>query len=152
MLRTRYRRLAALIPGLTLAMAAVAGAAGTANAAGPPSGYASRFQEALGLTDDQMNSIRQLFAQRAADRKQLSQALDQAQSELRQLALTGGDPAALQAKQAEVAQLLNQEVAMRVESLQAIAPILTSDQRAKLAQIGLGVGRRGGHWHQQQGS
>ena len=153
MFRIRSRRLAALIPGLTLAMAAVAGVADIANAAGPPSGYARSIQQALGLTDDQMNSIRQLFAQRAADHEQLSQSLRQAQSELRLLALTGADPAALQAKQTEVAQLLNQEVAMRVESLQAIAPILTPDQRAKLAQIGLGVGRRDGHWHQQlQGS
>jgi Spy/CpxP family protein refolding chaperone len=152
MLWTRSRRLAALILGLTLAMAAVAGAAVPANAAGPPSIQPSRFQLVLGLTDDQMNSIRQLFAQRAADRKQLSESIRQAQTELRQLALTGGDPAAIQAKQAEVAQLLSQEVAMRVESLQAIAPILTPDQRAKLAQIGLGSGRHGGHWHQQQGS
>jgi len=149
MLRTRSRRLAALIPALTLALAAVAGAVDTANAAGPPSGHAGRLQQALGLTDDQMNSIRQLFAQRAADRKQLSESLRQAQAELRLLALTGGDHAALQAKQAEVAQLMSQSVAIRVESLQAIAPILTPDQRAKLAQIG--IGRRGGHW-QPQGS
>ena len=150
MLRTRSRWLAALILGSTLATTAVAGAADTANFAGPSSGHGSRFQQALGLSDDQMTSIRQLFAQRAADRKQLSQSLHQAQSELRQLALTGGDPAAIQAKQAEVAQFLNQSVAMRVESLQAIAPILTPDQRAKLAQIGFG--HRGGHWHQQHGS
>ena len=152
MLRIRSRWLPALILGSTLATTAVAGAADTATPAGPPSGHAGRLQQALGLTDDQMSSIRQLFAQRAADRKQLSQSLRQAQSELRQLALTGGDPAAIQAKQAEVTQLLSQRVAMRVESLQAIAPILTPDQRAKLAQVGLGFGRRGGHGHQQQGS
>ena len=152
MLRTRSRWLAALILGSTLATTGMAGAADTANPAGLPPGHSSRFQQALGLTDDQMSSIRQLFAQRAADRKQLSQSLRQAQSDLRQLALTGGDPSALQAKQAEVTQLLSQSVAMRVESLQAIAPILTPDQRAKLAQIGLGFGRRGGHSHQHQGS
>lgn len=152
MLRTRSRWLAALILGSTLATTAVAGAADTANFAGPPSGHGGRLQQALGLSDDQMTNIRQLFAQRAADRKQLWQSLHQAQSELRQLALTGGDPAAIQAKQAEVAQLLNQSVAMRVESLQAIAPILTPDQRAKLAQVGFGFGHRGHHWRQQDGS
>jgi Spy/CpxP family protein refolding chaperone len=152
MLWTRSRRLVALIPGSILAVALAAGAADTANAAGPTSGHTGRFQQALGLTDDQMNSIRQLFAQRAGDRKQLSQSLRQAQSELRQLALSGGDPAALQAKQAEVAQLLNQSVAMRVESLQAIAPILTPEQREKLAQTGLEFWRRGGHRHQPHGS
>jgi Spy/CpxP family protein refolding chaperone len=145
MLGTRPRTLMALIPGLILALAMVAGAADTATASEPLSGHASRFQRVLGLTDDQMNSIRQLFAERAADRKHLSQSLQQAQAELRQLALTGGDPAAIQAKQAEVSQLLAQSVAMRVESLQAIAPILTPEQRAKLAQLDLHIGRRGGH-------
>jgi Spy/CpxP family protein refolding chaperone len=133
-----------------MATATVAGAADTSSPTAPRSGHGTRFQQALGLTDDQMSSIRQLFAQRAADRKQLSHSLRQAQSDLRQLALTSGDPAIIQAKQAEVAQLMNQSVAMRVESLQAIAPILTPDQRAKLAQIGFG--HRGGHWQKQQGS
>jgi Spy/CpxP family protein refolding chaperone len=151
MLRTRSHWLAALILASIMATTAVAGAADSANPAGPPSGHAARFQQTLGLTDDQMSSIRELFAQRAADRKQLAQSLRQAQLELRQLALTGGDPAAIHAKQAEVAQLLSQSVAMRVESLQAIAPILTPEQRAKLAQVGL-FGHRSGHRHQQQGS
>ncbi len=100
-----------------------------------------------------MSAIRQMHAQQAANRKQLRQSLRQAQSDLRQLALNSGDPAAIQAKQAEVAQLLSQSLAMRVQSLQAMAPILTPDQRAKLAQMGPGgLGRRGGHWHQPQGS
>ena len=149
MRRIPSRWLTALILGSTLATATVAGAADVATPAGASSGHVSRFQQALGLTDDQMSSIRELFAQRARDRKQLSQSLRESQSELRQLALTSGDPAAIQAKQAEVAQLLTQSVAMRVESLQAIAPILTPDQRAKLAHIGLGDGRRG-HWHRQR--
>src|SRR5262249_35646176 len=89
------------------------------------------------------------FAQHAADRKQLSQSLRTSQTQLRQLVLNGADPAAIQAKQAEVAQLLTQSVAMRVESLQAIAPILTPDQRAKLAQIWRADDHRG-HWLPQQ--
>ena len=150
--RIPSRWLTALIVGSTLATTTVAGAADVTTPAGAPSGHVSRFQQALGLTDDQMSSIRQLFAQHAADRKQLSHSLRQSQSELRQLVLTGGDPAVIQAKQAQVTQLMSQSVAMRVESLQAIAPILTPDQRAKLAQIGFGDGHRG-HWHrQQQGS
>jgi Spy/CpxP family protein refolding chaperone len=152
MLGTRSRMLMALIPGLTMALATVAGAADIATASQPLPGHAGRLQRALGLTDDQMNSIRQLFAERAADRKHLSESLEQAQAELRQLALTGGDPAALQAKQAEVSQLLAQSVAMRVASLQAIAPILTPEQRAKLARLDLPTGRRDGHWHHPQGS
>ncbi|PYP42068.1 MAG: hypothetical protein DMD43_04295 [Gemmatimonadetes bacterium] len=153
MFRTRSPWLLALILGSTLLATAAAGAADSTDPATPPSGHTSRFQQALGLTDDQMSAIRQVHAQQAANRKQLWQSLRQAQSDLRQLALNSGDPAAIQAKQAEVAQLLSQSLAMRVESLQAMAPILTPDQRAKLAQMGPGgVGRRGGHRHQPQGS
>jgi len=153
MVRVRSPWLLALILGSTLATTAVAGAADPTSPGTPPAGHPSRFQQTLGLTDDQMSAIRQVHAQQAPNRKQVWQQLRQAQSELRQLALNGGDPAALQAKQAEVAQLLTQRVQMRVESLQAIAPILTPDQRAKLAQMGPGgSGRRGGHGHQQQGS
>jgi Spy/CpxP family protein refolding chaperone len=152
MRRTRSHWLVALILGSTLAATTVASAAGTVSTPALSSGHVSRFQKALGLTDDQMNSIRQLFAQHSADRKRLSESLRQAQAELRQLALTGNDPAAIEAKQAEVVKLLGQEVALRVESLRAIAPILTPDQRARLAQIGLGSGHRGTHSPLQQGS
>jgi len=152
MRRTRSHWLVALILGSTLAATTVAGAAEIVSAPASSSGHGSRFQQALGLTDVQMNSIRQLFAQQSADRKRLSESLRQAQSELRQLALMGSDPVAIEAKQAEVVKLLGQEVAMRVESLRAIAPILTPDQRAKLAQIEPGAGRRGGQSHQPQGS
>jgi len=116
MFRTRSPWLLALILGSTLVAAAPAGAADSTNPATPPSGHTSRFQQALGLTDDQMSAIRQVHAQQAANRKQLRQSLRQAQSDLRQLALN-------------------------------------PDQRAKLAQMGPGgLGRRGGHWHQPQGS
>jgi Spy/CpxP family protein refolding chaperone len=148
MRRTRSHWLVVLMLVSTLALAGVAAAADTGSSPVRSSPHAGRFQQALGLTDDQMNSIRQLFAQHAVERKQLSESLRHAQSELRRLALTGGDPAAIEAKRAEVVKLLGQQVAMRVESLQAIAPILTPDQRAKLAEIV----RHGVHWHLQQGS
>ncbi len=149
MLRTRSPWLLALILGSTLIGCAAARAADTTNPGEPPSRHASRLQQALGLTDDQMNAIRQVHAQQAESRKQLWRSLRQAQSELRQLALNGGDPAAIQAKQAEVAQLLGHSVEMRVQSLQAISPILTPDQRAKLAQMGpRGSWHRGGHHRQ----
>ncbi len=149
MSRTRSPWLLALILGSTLVAATTAGAAAPA---AQGAAHGSRFQQALGLTDDQMAAIRQVHTQQAANQKQLHQSLRQAQSDLRQLALNGGDPAALQAKKAEVAQLLSQSVDMRVESLQAIAPILTPEQRAKLAQMGPGGFGRHGHWHKQQGS
>ena len=152
MVRARSPWLVALTLSTVLTVAGVAGAVDTATPGAPPAGHTNRFQQALGLTDDQMTAIRQLHAQQAPKQKQLRQSLRQAQSELRQMAINGADPAAIQAKQGEVAQLLNQGLAMRVESLQAMAPILTPDQRAKLAQMGQNGYGRGGHWHRPQGS
>jgi len=92
-----------------------------------------------------------VHARRAASSKELRRSIRQAQSELRQLALNGGDQAAIQAKTAAVAQLLSQSLEMRVASLQEISPILTPEQRAKFAQMGPGSFRhRGGHRPQVQ--
>jgi Spy/CpxP family protein refolding chaperone len=151
MKRARSTWLAAVMLSTVLIGAGVAAAADTATSGTPPAGHTNRFQQALGLTDDQMTAIRQVQAQQAPKQKQLRQSIRQGQSELRQLALNGGEPAAIQAKQAEVGQLLNAALAMRVESLQAMAPILTPDQRAKLAQMQNGYGH-GGRWHKTQGS
>jgi Spy/CpxP family protein refolding chaperone len=129
--------LVALILGSTLLVTTAASAADEA-APGAQSGrgrMAARFQQQLGLTDAQMQSIREVRARHADGQKQVRQSLHQAQSDLRQLALNGGDPTALQAKSAEVAQLLSQGVSMRVQTLQEISPILTPEQRVKLAQM-----------------
>jgi protein CpxP len=153
--RTRSHWLMALILGSTLVATTAARAADPSNA-GPAPGHAamgSRLQQQLGLTDDQMQAIHDVHARRAASNKQLWQSVRQAQSELRQLALNGGDPAAIQAKTAAVAQLLSQSIEMRVASLQEISPILTPDQRAKFAQMGPGSFRhRRGQQAQPQGS
>jgi Spy/CpxP family protein refolding chaperone len=137
----------ALVLGSSLAIAAAAVAA-DAPSGTPPDGSAktSRFQQKLGLTDDQMKAIREVNGRYAENRKQLGQSLRQKQQELRQLALNGGDPAAIQAKSQEVAQLLSQNLAMRVQSLQEISPLLTQEQRDKLAQMSPAM-----HWHRRGG-
>jgi Spy/CpxP family protein refolding chaperone len=134
-----------LIALTLVAMLALSAAYATADApqtgapAGPPAH--GRFQAKLGLTDDQMNAIREIHARRADERKQLWQSLRQAQADLRQLALNGGDPAAIKAKAAEVAGLLSQGVEMRAATLQEIAPILTAEQRDQLSKMS-----PRGHW------
>ena len=137
MLQIRSHWLTALILGSTLVVTTAASAADTPSPGPQPwrSGMMARFQQQLGLTDDQMQAIRDVHARHSDSRKQLRQSLHQAQSELRQLALNGGDQTALQAKSAEVAQLLSRGVSMRVQSLQEISPILTAEQRDKLAQM-----------------
>lgn len=131
------RQLLAVVLGSTLAISSVAMAA-DAPATGTQPPWQARFQQKLGLTDAQMAAIQQVHARYAASRKQLWQSLRQSRSELRQLAVQGGDPAAVQAKSAEVSQLLSQSIAMHVQSLQEISPILTPEQRAQFAQMGPG--------------
>jgi len=81
-----------------------------------------RFQQWLGLTDDQMAQVRAIRQRDAEGLKQVGRALRQAQTELRQLALDGADPATLQAKEAQVQQLFGQMVQLRVKGLQEIGP------------------------------
>ena len=96
----------------------------------------SRMQRNLGLTDDQVNQIRAIYQQHRDAHRTLGQSVHQAQTDLRRLALSGGDPNAVATKKAEVAQLLAQGMDLRVQTLQQIGPILTPDQREKLAQMG----------------
>jgi Spy/CpxP family protein refolding chaperone len=140
----------ALILGSTL-VSTTALAADLTNAGPAATLPWSRLQQQLGLTEEQTQAIHEVHARRAASSKELRRSIRQAQSELRQLALNGGDQAANQAKTATVAQLLSQSLEMRVASLQEISPILTPEQRAKFAQMGPGSFRhRGGHRPQVQ--
>jgi len=85
-------------------------------------------------TDDQVRAIHQLHASRWEARHQLRKSLREARRSLRDLVFTGADDAAIQAKTAEVQQLVAQGVQMRVEGLRAMSQILTPEQRDKLRQ------------------
>jgi Spy/CpxP family protein refolding chaperone len=102
-----------------------------------------RMQERLGLTDDQVKAIREIHAGQSEARKQVFTALRQAQADLRQLALSGAGEDAVQAKRAEIEKLTSQMVDLRVKALQAMAPILTPEQREKLSQSRGHGGHRG---------
>jgi Spy/CpxP family protein refolding chaperone len=124
----------------------------------PPAPHGHRMfgglQRNLGLTDDQVNQIRAIFQQQRDAHTQLWQSMRQAQTELRQLVLNGGDPSAIAAKKAQIAQLQSQGLDLRVQTLQQIGPILTQEQRDKLAQLGPAAMWRGHRHHkapQQQG-
>jgi Spy/CpxP family protein refolding chaperone len=117
----------------------------------PPAGHGdrmySRLQKNLGLTDDQVNQVRTIFQQQRDARRQLGQTMHQAQTDLRQLVLNAGDANAIAAKKAQVAQLMAQGLDMRIQTLQQIGPILTQEQRDKLAQMGSGAMWRGHRHH-----
>jgi Spy/CpxP family protein refolding chaperone len=138
--RLRFPRFIAL--GLASAIAVTTAAYAAADKAapnapgGPPAHH--RFQEKLGLTDEQMSAIREIHARHAEQQKQLSQSLRQAEAELREAALNGGD---VKAKTAEVTALLGQITELRATTLQEMSPILTPEQREAMAKI-----KRHGHW------
>jgi Spy/CpxP family protein refolding chaperone len=139
----------ALVLGLTLAGALGARADQPTSSPDRHARREQRFQQWLGLSDDQMQQIRTLRANDGGAGKQLAQTLAAAQKELRQLALNGADAATLGAKAAEVQQLLGQVVQLRVKHLQEIAPILTPEQRQKLAES---PGPGPGHWRGHRGT
>jgi Spy/CpxP family protein refolding chaperone len=136
------RRFAVLVVAAALVSGTVAWAAPDDPAAPPRAErHGHKFQQWLGLTDDQMTQIRTLRQRDAEAWKQTGTALGKAQNELRQLALGGGSADAVQAKQTEVQQLLGRMVELRVKHLQEMAPLLTDEQRQKLAQGQRGHGR-----------
>lgn len=93
-----------------------------------------RLRQHLGLNDDQVTAIQQIFARQAEARRQIWSQIREARREVRDLAVKGGDPATLEAKTADLEKLFNQALRLRVATLQEISPILTPEQREKFAQ------------------
>jgi len=144
----------ALIAG-TLALAAGVTTVASAAQSSPaqtqqPLWWESRLKQQLGLNDQQAQALHEVYQRDADAKRQHWQQLHQAQTELRHLALTSNDNQAIQAKQDEVQRLMAQSVQMRTSTLRQVAPILTPDQREKLAQLM----ERGGHHgrHRRQAS
>jgi Spy/CpxP family protein refolding chaperone len=146
MRRTRALIAAVAVLGLTGAMVAPTLAADPGRHRAH--GMAGRLQERLGLTDDQAKAIQEIHARQREAYQQTGQALRQAQIDLRQMALSGAADGAIQTKSAEVEKLLGQMVQLRVKALQEMAPLLTPEQREKLAQLGPGSHRGHGLRHQ----
>jgi Spy/CpxP family protein refolding chaperone len=153
MFATRSKWLAALVLGSALMAAAAPSLAQSPTATSPHRAKMMlRLQERLGATDEQMKAIQDVQAKYADSRRQIWQSLRTKQQELRQLALNGADQTTIQAKTAEVSQLLNQALALRIQSLQEISPLLSQEQRDKLAQMGPGMHGRRGDAPRPQGS
>jgi|GEM_PF-2037750 len=97
--------------------------------------WQARLQQHLGLTDDQASQLGQVFQRSMQAARPHHQAIRAARAELRRLVLIEADQASIQAKEAELQQLLAQSVTMRVQTLREIAPILTPEQREKFAAM-----------------
>ena len=136
MTRTSWLRAVTLVLAVTLVPAALAQAAEPAQGDTRHGRKEGRLQQQLGLTDQQAQAIREIYARQSQALKTHSQALRQAQADLRRLVLTEADQATVQAKQEEVQRLLGETVQMRVNTLKEVTPILTPEQRQKYAAMG----------------
>jgi Spy/CpxP family protein refolding chaperone len=145
MTRLNVFRAAALALVATLATATAIHAADPQSAGDRAHRWESRLQQKLGLTDDQLQALRQVYAARDVDaQRQQHRARRAAEAELRRLALNGADDATLKAKQADVQTLLAQSMQARLETLKQVGPILNPDQREAFARM-LERGRHGHH-------
>ena len=96
--------------------------------------HAQRFQQRLGLTDQQAQAIKAIWQRQHAAGRQVWQALGKARQDLRQLALSGADDTAIRAKTTEIEGLQAQALQLRVAGLREMAPLLTDEQKQKMMQ------------------
>jgi Spy/CpxP family protein refolding chaperone len=142
-------RATALTLVATLLTATALYAADTQTSTDRTSRWESHLQQKLGLTDDQLQQFRQIYASRDVNaQRQHYRALRTAQGELRRLALNGADDATLTAKQTEVQNLLAQSMQARLQMLRQVGPILNPDQREAFAKMM----ERGPHGHHRRGA
>jgi Spy/CpxP family protein refolding chaperone len=144
--------LALAVTAVTTAITvATAVAGGDAARDGKRAGHGARLQQELGLTDDQFQALREIHRRHGEAQKQHGQGLGQARNDLRRLVLSGADDATVQAKQAEIQQLMGQMLQARVDALREIGPLLTAEQREKYAAMAEKFGPGGRHHHRRGG-
>jgi Spy/CpxP family protein refolding chaperone len=100
-------------------------------------GHASlaRLQVDLGLSNEQVQAIKELHAAQRAQRHQLHASLREARQSLREAIFARGDDRDIEVKTAEVQRIVGQTVELRVQTMRGVAQILTPEQREKLSQI-----------------
>jgi periplasmic protein CpxP/Spy len=94
-----------------------------------------RLQAELGLSDDQVQAIRQAHEGQRDARKQLRHSLRETRRTLREMVIDGVDDATVQQQTAALQQLLGQAVQLRTESLRAVSQVLTPEQRQKFREL-----------------
>jgi Spy/CpxP family protein refolding chaperone len=95
----------------------------------------SALREQLGLTDDQVKSIREIRARHWQSMRETVRALRDARRALREMVLADADEPTFAAKAAEVRELSGQVLEARARTLQEVARVLTPEQRDKLREL-----------------
>ena len=95
----------------------------------------SALRDQLGLTEEQVKSIREVRARHWQSMRETVRALRDARRSLRDMVLTNADDATFAAKAAEVRELSGQVLEARARTLQEVARILTLEQREKLREL-----------------
>ena len=95
----------------------------------------SAIREQLGLTEDQVKSMKEIRARHWQSMRETVRALRDARQALREMALGNTGEATFSAKAAEVRELSGQVVEARARTLQDISRILTPEQREKLREL-----------------
>jgi Spy/CpxP family protein refolding chaperone len=95
----------------------------------------SALREQLGLTDDQVKSIKEIRARHWQSMREMVRSLRDARRALREMALADVDEATFTTKAAEVRELSGQVLEARARTLQEVARILTPEQREKLREL-----------------
>jgi Spy/CpxP family protein refolding chaperone len=126
--------LAGVLSGLViLASGATPGEAHQGRRVAPIERRALRAE--LGLTEDQVNAIREIRARHGASMRDTVRALREARRALREMALGEVDEASFAAKATEVRELSGQVLEARVRALKEVAGVLTPEQRTKLREL-----------------
>jgi Spy/CpxP family protein refolding chaperone len=130
----------AVLRAVTMFLAATLAAGTVAYAAEAPQGttphsWETRLQQQLGLRDDQVKAIREIREREAPGWKQHWAELGQARKDLRKLILSEADQATIDAKHAQVQQLMAEGLTKRVNTLKEITPLLTPEQREKFTAM-----------------
>jgi Spy/CpxP family protein refolding chaperone len=132
-------RAAGSILAIAMATALLAAPAVEARPGAGPGEHKSmseRMQKRLGLTAEQTQAVQEIFDRNRDGAREAAKAIGQARRELRHLALAGADDATIQAKTAQLADLIAESLRLRTRTLQEIAPLLSEEQRQKMEQLG----------------
>jgi Spy/CpxP family protein refolding chaperone len=93
------------------------------------------LQAELGLSEDQVKSIKEIHTRHRDSMRETWRALREARRSLRDMALGDVDEATLNAKAAEVRELAGQVLEARIRTLHEVARVLTPEQREKLREL-----------------